>query len=85
MSKKNKEVTEEVEVPEEETIEFEYHQSAFLPVWNETHKRYDMFLLRVNTALESCVVEREALRTDQAVVALRDAVMRLEKEILRKK
>ncbi len=83
MSKK-KNVEPEVEKAEE-VVEFEYHHTAYLPVWNESRKRYDMFLIRVNTSLETCVIERENLKTDQAVVALRDAVMRLEKDTLGKK
>lgn len=77
MSKKKKEIEETPEVTE---VEFEYDSTAYLPVWNETFKRYDMLLIRVNTSLEQAVVEREPTKYSEKHRALHDLINRVTKE-----
>lgn len=82
MSKKPKqEPQEEQEVAalmDEEGVEvFEYTDTTFCPVWNETFKRYDMLRIRVNKNNEKCVIDkRESTRYDTQYRALDDVLQK---------
>lgn len=48
--------------PKEQEVEeviFDYHETAYLPVFNKETKKYDMYLIRVNTDTQQAVVEVE--------------------------
>lgn len=64
---------------------FEYNATAYLPVWNETFSRYDMLLIRVNTATEECRIEREATKYDSEIRAQHDLVSRVNKDFMTNK
>lgn len=86
MSKKPKQVEpqEEQEVKdsalmvEGDTAVFDYTDTTFAPVWNETFQRYDMLRIRINRDTEECMVDkRESTRYNSHDRALHDVLKRL--------
>ena len=72
------------EINEESGIAvFEYDDTAYLPVWNETRKAYDMLLIRINVGSEQCVIERESTKYDSKHRALADVLSRYQDKFLK--
>lgn len=89
MSKKKKEIYNEPEVTdileegEESQGPFEYDATAYLPVYNEARKLYDIWLLRVNTETKEVVLEVEQCRYDSPQRGLKDAMERMSQDSLK--
>ena len=83
MAKKKKEevVTEPSET--EEIIEyFEYNTTAYLPVFNDERKAYDMWLIRVDTNTKACHIEVEECRYNTSIRAAMDLKQRYAKDFV---
>lgn len=73
----------EVSVPEVKQV-FEYTDTTYCPVWNETAKRFDMLVIRVHGPTEQVEVHRQATRYDTKVRALHDVISRISAEFVKK-
>ena len=63
---------------EGDTVYFDYTDTTYCPVWNETFKRYDMLTIRLNRDTEECVVEkRESTRYNTSYRALHDLIEKI--------
>lgn len=73
------------ELKAEESDEFVADGRAYLPVWNETFKRYDMLIIYVNKDTMTTYIEREATKYDTEHRALHDIVKRVSDDFMKKK
>lgn len=64
--------------------EFVFTDTTYCPVWNETHKRYDMLTIRVHGPTEQVRVERSPTRYDSKVRAMHDIIARISQEFIKK-
>jgi hypothetical protein len=76
-------VSEEMDAISEESDSY-YNATAYLPVYNEEKKRYDMFLVRIDTVRKKAFVEVEPTRYDTETRALHDVMKRTTDDFIKK-
>lgn len=64
--------------------EIEYDLKTYVPVWNDTFKRYDMLTVYINSGSEQTKITREATRYDSEHRAHADVIKRLTDDFMKK-
>ena len=65
--------------------EFISDGKAYLPVWNETFKRYDMLIIHVNTVTFETYIEREPTRATSDIRAQHELLQRVSADFMKNK
>lgn len=87
MAKKGKhieDINEDLDNLSEESDEGYFNATAYLPVFNEDRKAFDMYLVRVDTINKKAFVEIEKMRYDTEARALHDLMSRLSSDFIKK-
>lgn len=83
VTKEVDEIEDDLDAISEESDSY-YNATAYLPVYNEERKAYDMLLIRVDTINKKAFVETEKMKYDIEARALQDLMKRYSEDFIKK-